>query len=78
MIVFLIILCIITVPTSLFALWAVWRLNKYISRLEDYIDEQCVTRVDSFEDALRTAIKEDYLKPNAKIKKPLMPKEDDM
>lgn len=57
-------------------LYAVWRLNKYIQRLENLIDEELIQRMDTYEDTLRTVVKEDYLKPDMKAKKPLLPKEE--
>lgn len=56
-------------------LLAVWRLNKYIAKLEGFIDEELIKRMDIYEDTLRTAIKEEYIKPDMTIKKPLYPNE---
>ena len=50
--------------------WLLWRLNKYINKIE-YDIEQTESRVENNEIALREAIKEDYLEPgkNLRVKK---------
>lgn len=72
----MLVLVIISILLSSFTLFAVWRLNKYIQRLEELVDEELIQRMDTYEDTLRTVVKEDYLKPDMKAKKPLLPKEE--
>lgn len=72
----LIVAVIISSLISILALLAVWRLNKYIQRLENLIDDELIQRMDTYEDTLRTVVKEDYLKPDMKAKKPLLPREE--
>lgn len=65
----------ILVLLNILSLVAIWRLNKYIAKLELLIDEELIKRMDIYEDTLRTAVKEEYIKPDMTVKKPLYPKE---
>lgn len=71
-----IILSILAIIVAVFSFIATWRLNKYIQKLEEAYDMQ-IDRVDNLEDTLRTAIKENYLKPNMTIQKPLIPNDNE-
>ena len=71
-------IAIISIVIAVICLLVVWRLNMYIQNLEEIIDEEVIKRLDVLEDSFRTVVKEDYLKPDAKIKKPLIPNEDDI
>jgi hypothetical protein len=57
---------------SLFAVYAVWRLNKYISVLiEDKLEEQ-ENKIDVLHQSLSIAVGEKMLNSNGRIKKPLI------
>jgi hypothetical protein len=67
-----IIIGFLALVASLFAIYAVWRLNKYISvSIEDKIEEQ-ENKIDVLHQSLSIAVGEKMLNSNGRIKKPLV------
>lgn len=69
---FIIILILLSFGISIFALWALSKLNKYISRLENQIENQ-LDRIDDLEDLLLQS----NIKNKKIIRKNIIPEDED-
>ena len=57
---------------SLFSLYAVWRLNKYISYTIEEDIEKTINRQDTVEQTIKMALGENLINPNNRLKRPLL------
>ncbi len=72
MIITVLIISIISLIISIFCLYAIWRLNKYISYIIEDKIEALEDRQDTLEQSVKIALGENLINPNNRIKRPFV------